>query len=105
MIVRSTGATGTSDHWLTAIGAAGVPAGPVRDLATALAHPVTVERGLVREVPGARLPGLAQLRLSLDPDGRCPVREPPLVGEHTEEVLAEVGLTAGRAQGAASMRP
>jgi crotonobetainyl-CoA:carnitine CoA-transferase CaiB-like acyl-CoA transferase len=98
-------ATGTSDHWLTAIGAAGVPAGPVQDLATALAHPVTVERGLVREVPGARSPGLAQLRLPLDPDGRCPVREPPLIGEHTEEVLAEVGLTAGRAQGAASMRP
>lgn len=89
--------TGSSEQWLTRIAAAGVPAGPVNDLATALAHPLTLERGLVRDADlgsdAPRIPGLKQLRLPIDNESRCAVREPPAVGEHTAEVLAEAGLT------------
>lgn len=90
--------TGSSEHWLALVAAAGVPAGPVNDLAAALAHPVTAERGLVRDAEGARIDGLKQLRLPIDPDGVCAVREPPAVGEHTADVLAEAGLSPDEIQ-------
>jgi crotonobetainyl-CoA:carnitine CoA-transferase CaiB-like acyl-CoA transferase len=89
--------TDTSEHWLDRVSAAGVPAGPVQDLGAALAHPVTQERALVRDAEATagelRIPGLKQLRLPIDADGECAVREPPAVGQHTAEVLAEAGLS------------
>jgi crotonobetainyl-CoA:carnitine CoA-transferase CaiB-like acyl-CoA transferase len=89
-------ATAPSAQWLDRIGGAGVPVGPVNDLGEALAHPVALERSLVRDAePTAdalRVPGLRQLRLPIDTDGVCPMREPPAVGQHTREVLAEAGL-------------
>jgi crotonobetainyl-CoA:carnitine CoA-transferase CaiB-like acyl-CoA transferase len=94
--------TAPSAHWLDLISAAGVPAGPVNDLAQALSHPVTRERALIRDAepgPGsgsgsgeARIPGLQQLRLPIDTEGDCAMREPPALGHHTAEVLAEAGL-------------
>lgn len=86
-------ATASSEYWLERIGAAGVPAGPVNDLAAALAHPVTVERRLVREVESERHAGLQQLRLPIDTGGDCSLREPPALGRDTADVLAQAGLT------------
>ncbi len=89
--------TASSEHWLERISAAGVPAGPVNDLAAALAHPVAHERALVRDAEplgeALRINGLKQLRLPIDTDGSCAMREPPALGQHTVEVLAETGLT------------
>jgi crotonobetainyl-CoA:carnitine CoA-transferase CaiB-like acyl-CoA transferase len=85
--------TASSEHWLAQIGAAGVPCGPVNDLAAALAHPVTAERRMVREVASERFPGFRQLRLPIDTAGECAMREPPALGQHTAAVLAEAGLT------------
>jgi crotonobetainyl-CoA:carnitine CoA-transferase CaiB-like acyl-CoA transferase len=89
-------ATAPSTHWLDRIAGAGVPVGPVNDLGEALAHPVTLERSLIRNAEPSgdalRVPGLRLLRLPIDTDGVCPVREPPAVGEHTREVLLEAGL-------------
>lgn len=86
----------SSEYWLERINRAGVPAGPVNDLAAALKHPVTEERGLLKDATpleeSPRIPGLQQLRLPIDSDGECAFREPPSVGQHTREVLAEVGL-------------
>ncbi|MET7336954.1 CoA transferase [Nonomuraea sp. NPDC005650] len=86
--------TAGSEHWLELITAAGVPAGPVNDLAAALAHPVTAERGIVRDALDGRIPGLKQIRLPIDEHARCAMRQPPALGAHTEEVLAEAGLSA-----------
>ncbi|AEH10312.1 MULTISPECIES: CaiB/BaiF CoA transferase family protein [Protofrankia] len=92
--------TAPSEHWLGRISAAGVPAGPVNDLAAALAHPVTRERALVRDAEplgdALRTSGLRQLRLPIDTDGSCAMREPPALGQHTAEVLAEVGMPPGK---------
>lgn len=85
--------TASSEHWLTRIGAAGVPCGPVNDLAAALAHPVTAERHLVREVASARFAEFRQLRLPIDTAGECAMREPPALGQDTAAVLTEAGLT------------
>lgn len=86
----------SSEHWLQVISNAGVPAGPVNDLAAALDHPVTVERDLVRDADptgeALRIPGLKQLRLPIDLDRACRMGEPPGLGQHTEEVLREAGL-------------
>jgi crotonobetainyl-CoA:carnitine CoA-transferase CaiB-like acyl-CoA transferase len=90
-------ATGASEHWLTRVSAAGVPAGPVNDLASALAHPVTAERALIRDAEptsdALRIDGLKQIRLPIDTEGACAMREPPAVGQHTAELLAEAGLS------------
>ena len=73
---------------LARLGAAGVPAGPVRDLAEALGDPLTAERGILASTTDDEVPAL---RLPLA--GRVPgVRTPaPHLGAHTAEVLAELG--------------
>jgi crotonobetainyl-CoA:carnitine CoA-transferase CaiB-like acyl-CoA transferase len=86
-----------SEHWLEVVGAAGVPSGPVNDLAAALDHPVTKERNLVLDAEPRnvqlRIEGLKQLRLPIDGDAVCAMREPPELGADTAEVLAEAGLS------------
>jgi crotonobetainyl-CoA:carnitine CoA-transferase CaiB-like acyl-CoA transferase len=77
--------------WLARLRERGVPCGPINDIAQAFADPQAVHRGLRVEmthpvlgpVPGVRNP----LRFSATPLG-CE-RAPPLLGEHTEEVLRE----------------
>lgn len=86
--------TADSDHWLTRIAAAGVPVGPVNDLAAALAHPVTAERGIVQDAVPGRIADLKQIRLPIDEQVDCPMSQPPVLGAHTREVLAEAGFTA-----------
>jgi len=83
--------TRSAEQWLAELWAAGVPAGPVHDLAAALADPLTLERGLIAPAEPGRIPGLQQLRLPIDTDHDAPLRQPPALGEHTAEVLAEIG--------------
>lgn len=85
--------TANSEHWLGALGNAGVPAGPVNDLKAALAHPVTVERGIIQDSAEGAIPALKQVRLPLDTEDRCPMTQPPGLGQHTTEVLAEMGFS------------
>lgn len=86
-----------SEFWLETISTAGVPSGPVNDLAAALEHPVTQERNLILDAEPRndelRIEGLKQLRLPIDGDGACAMREPPALGADTAEVLAEAGLS------------
>lgn len=81
--------------WLAALEKAGIPAGPIQDIAEALASPQAAARELVRTIRDPRrgaFPGLASpLRFS-----RTPVRyhrAPPPLGADTEAVLRELGLT------------
>ncbi len=85
-------ATRGSADWLEALAAAGVPAGPVHDLGEALAHPLTAERGLIAPVDGGSTPDLLQIHLPMDRERSAPRRPAPRLGEHTAEVLGEVGL-------------
>jgi crotonobetainyl-CoA:carnitine CoA-transferase CaiB-like acyl-CoA transferase len=78
---------------IEAFTAAGVPCGPVNSYANALADPQVEHMGWVREVD---LPGGARVKTFGSPimmsgqgaDIRC---GPPALGEHTEEVLREIG--------------
>ena len=78
-------------HWLAKLHAAGLPAGAIRTVDQVLDSPEVRARGLVEEMPHPTL-GTARLvasplRLSETPV-RAP-RHPPMLGEHTAEVLIE----------------
>jgi crotonobetainyl-CoA:carnitine CoA-transferase CaiB-like acyl-CoA transferase len=87
----------TTQHWLDALEAAGVPAGPVLGIDEMHADPQTIARDMVPEVdhPVAgtvRTIG-APVKFHGTPGG---VKRPaPLLGQHTHEVLAEAGFSAG----------
>jgi crotonobetainyl-CoA:carnitine CoA-transferase CaiB-like acyl-CoA transferase len=84
-----------TDHWLHRLLAAGVPCGPVNDIPTALADPQTQARQMVQTIthpvagPAPQLGPVA--KLSATP---AQIRSaPPLLGQHTDEVLTEFGYT------------
>ncbi len=85
--------TRTSADWLSRLEAAGVPAGPVLDVAEMHRDPQTLARGMVTKAPHTKLGPVktlgAPVKFSATPGGVT--RSAPLLGEHTREVLAEYG--------------
>lgn len=83
---------GKRDDWIARLEAVGVPCGPINDIAQAFAHPQVAARQLRRDLPhpsGGVAPVTASpLRFSASPVVYR--RAPPLLGQHTEEVLREV---------------
>lgn len=91
-------------HWVTLLNAAGVPSGPVLDLAQVFSDPQVLARQMLVELPHPevgtfRTTGLP-VKLSETP-GRIE-RRPPLLGEHTREILLECGIDAARIDALAS---
>ncbi|MBD5803196.1 CaiB/BaiF CoA-transferase family protein [Aromatoleum evansii] len=79
-----------AQHWIDALGAAGVPSGPINDIAQALDHPQVRHRGMRIELPHPQA-GTVPLVASPFKLSTTPVRydrPPPLLGEHTREILA-----------------
>ena len=90
----------TTEHWLTVLEDAGVPAGPVASVGEMLEHPQTEARRMVVDVEHTTA-GLVRslgtpVKLSGSGDGHGP-SEPragaPLLGEHTRSVLQEFGYS------------
>jgi len=83
---------GRRDDWIAKLEAVGVPCGPINDIAQAFAHPQAQARQLRRDMPhpaGGMAPVTASpLRFSDSPVVYR--RAPPLLGEHTDEVLRDV---------------
>ena len=83
--------TRTSADWRCRVEAAGVPAGPVLDVAEMHRDPQTLARGMVTKAPHTKLGPVktlgAPVKFSATPGGVT--RGAPLLGEHTREVLAE----------------
>lgn len=88
--------TRSAEEWIPIVNEAGVPCGPVLDLAQALDHPTTLALGLVQEVDHPTLGSMKVLgkALTIGGDPRTIRRHPPLLAEHTEELLEELGYSA-----------
>ncbi len=90
-------ATDKVDAWLAKLKAVGVPCGRINTVAQALDEPHTAARRMVETVAHPAIGDLKMLgipfKFSDTPAGVR--RPPPLLGEHTEEVLAELGMDAG----------
>ena len=87
-------ATRSRADWLAALEAAKVPCGPINDLAEVFADPQVVARGMTVQMPHP-LAGAIDLVASPMKLSATPVqyrRAPPLLGQHTDEVLAEFGI-------------
>jgi formyl-CoA transferase len=84
-------------HWLALLEANDIPCGPINDYAQVFADPQVVARDMVVEVDHPTLGHLralgSPLKLSATPVGVR--RRAPLLGEHTDEILAEAGLSEG----------
>ena len=86
----------TVAQWLEELEAAGVPAGPVYDVAQMSADPQTQARNMIREVsdpdgPTQRVIG-HPVKFS---DAETEIRYPaPRLGQHSREVLTEYGLSS-----------
>jgi crotonobetainyl-CoA:carnitine CoA-transferase CaiB-like acyl-CoA transferase len=99
----------------TALQELGVPCARVNNFKEVFEHPQIVARELVREVAHPRLGTMRVTRnpILLDHDGPSIDRYAPMLGEHSEEVLAELGyapaeirelMRAGVIRGAAGTR-
>ena len=84
-----------SSEWLAALANAGVPAGPVLTIAEMLNHPQVLARDMIvatqHPKAGTVLAIGCPVKLSDTPPRVS--RPAPLFGQHTREVLAEIGLT------------
>ncbi len=91
-LIRQATVFKTTHQWVTELEVAGVPCGPINDLAQVFADPQVLARRLAIQLKhplAGTLPMVASpLRLSASPVEYR--HAPPLLGEHTQEVLQQL---------------
>jgi crotonobetainyl-CoA:carnitine CoA-transferase CaiB-like acyl-CoA transferase len=85
----------TRADMLTRLEAVNVPAGPIYNLADVFSDPQVVHRGMRLELAseaakGGTIPGL-RTPITIDGQGMASKRPSPRLGEHSQEILREIG--------------
>jgi crotonobetainyl-CoA:carnitine CoA-transferase CaiB-like acyl-CoA transferase len=94
--VQSALARRSVQHWNDALAGVGVPCSPINSIAQLLEHPHTRASGVIVEYDHAsagRLKAVGHPVL-IDGEERRAGSPPPLLGQHTDDVLSELGLSA-----------
>jgi crotonobetainyl-CoA:carnitine CoA-transferase CaiB-like acyl-CoA transferase len=93
--IEKTTAGETRAHWLDRLDAEGVPSGPINSYAEALADPHALARQMVVDLihPGAGPIKALGIPVKLSETPGAVDRAAPLLGQHTAEILAELGYT------------
>jgi crotonobetainyl-CoA:carnitine CoA-transferase CaiB-like acyl-CoA transferase len=88
----------TTAEWVDALNAVGVPAGPVNDLAQTFDDPQVVHLGVASSVRHPIAGDIEIIRNATSIEGvPDAIRRPsPLPGQHTDEILAQFGVSAER---------
>lgn len=90
--------TRSTDQWLNLLRSAGVPCSPINTLDQALEHPQVQARSLFVETNHPTLGPIKNVGypVKFNNKPRQASRHAPLLGEHTKEVLTEMGLSHER---------
>jgi crotonobetainyl-CoA:carnitine CoA-transferase CaiB-like acyl-CoA transferase len=85
-------ATRTRDEWIARLEAVGVPCGPINDIGEVFDNPQVKARGVAIELPhpAAGKVTLVRSPMKLSATPATSERAPPLLGQHTDEVLRDV---------------
>ena len=87
--------TRTADEWVADLQANSVPAGPINDLHDVFSDPQVLHRDMFLEIPHPTLGSIKQtglpIKFSRTPGGLD--QHPPLLGEHNEAILQELGYS------------
>jgi formyl-CoA transferase/CoA:oxalate CoA-transferase len=82
------------EEWLERLGDAGVPCGKVRSVPEVLSDAHILARGMIQDLPHPKIPDFKAIGLPVhfsETPGE-PVSSPPALGQHTVEVLTELGI-------------
>ncbi len=87
----------TAMNWENRLNTAGVPASAIRTIPEIVTHPQVAHRGVINRIDGTRDVGreigLVASGFTAGEDGPAVTVPPPAKGEHTDQILAEVGYT------------
>jgi crotonobetainyl-CoA:carnitine CoA-transferase CaiB-like acyl-CoA transferase len=93
--------TQSTAHWVEKLDAAGVPGGPVYTYEQTLSDPQVQHRRMVYDIDHPKIGAMKTLGLPLKSNvDLTQIRKPaPLHGQHTEEVLREIGYDDSQVRG------
>jgi crotonobetainyl-CoA:carnitine CoA-transferase CaiB-like acyl-CoA transferase len=100
-LIEGVFATQPTAHWVEKLDAAGVPGGPVYTYEQTLSDPQVQHRRMVYDIDHPKIGAMKTLGLPLKSNGDLTqIRKPaPLHGQHTEEVLREIGYDDSQVRG------